>query len=162
MFVLSAVVYGEKVSAPLFHIILVTAREMSVSQFTIYKGFAFSLSCMLALALYVFLVHMSRIDTWNCVCFTGPVSLIVFHCEGDPMFVIYSAFFQCHYCERSAPSIPLPDGSECPKASGHVRKPWPKGNKNKAWLLQVRSRKHIFSSKRINNPSESHPHRTLF
>lgn len=107
MFIFSSVVYGEKVSAPLFHIILVTAREMSVFQFTIYKGFAFSLLCMLALSLYVFLVHKSWIDTWNCVCFTGPVSLIVFHCKGDPMFVIHSAFFQCHYWERSAPSVPL-------------------------------------------------------
>lgn len=119
MFVFSSVVYGEKVSAPLFHIILVIAWEMSVFHFAIYKAFAFSLSCTLALSLYVFSVHMSWIDTWNCVWFTGSVSLIVFHCKGDPMFVIYSAFFQRHYCERSARSIPLliavrfPDLSEC-------------------------------------------------
>lgn len=114
MFIFSSVVYGEKVSAPLFHIILVIAWEMSVFHFAIYKAFAFSLSCMLALSLYVFLVHMSWIDTWNCVCFTGSVSLIVFHCKGDPMFVIYSAFFQCHYCEHLVQSIQLPDSYEVP------------------------------------------------
>lgn len=114
MFIFSWVVYGKKVSAPLFHIILVIALEMSVFHFAIYKVFAFSLLCMLDLSLYVFLVHMSRIDAWNCVCFTGSVSLIVFHCKGDPMFLIYSAFFQCHYCERPVQSIQLPDSYEVP------------------------------------------------
>lgn len=42
------------------------------------------------------------------------LSLIVFHCKGDPVFIIYSAFFQCHYCECSVQSIQLPDSSEVP------------------------------------------------
>lgn len=63
MFVFSWVVYGKKVSAPSFHIVLVIAWEMSGSHFTIYKAFASSLLYTLGLSLYVFLVHTSGIDT---------------------------------------------------------------------------------------------------
>lgn len=57
--------------------------ETSGFCFPIEKPFAFSLQRTLALSLYVFLVHISGIDTWNCVCFTGSVSLMVLLAEGS-------------------------------------------------------------------------------